>query len=626
MCARQLRAGRPSNAAPAALRCAALHARQLRRTKCVTPSPRRRSRFFCATLIRISPPPGANGSDDDDDDDPSGVRRPLAPLELGARLEKRAALHARFSHVVGRALLLAMIYVIALELFPRAMAPGGQLWSLLLVWVASYHTGELFEKFGAPKALGMLISGLILRSLPPASPNEAPLQNLVSWWSKDIRAAAMALVLLRAGLGMDISAVRVYGAALPIMATLPTLIESVIGAAFASYLFGMPYTLAWVISFMVSAVGPAIVASGCSAVKERGFAPAAPNFLMMTAVFDDTTCIIGFNCLLHALIPSGGNVGWDYAIGPMNLILGVFGGTVAALALSATALFPGGGARTWTLFAVCMCLIFVAETHELLGAGAIANLVFGLGVRALWKAGWPRRGGLLSREHAACTTGAVADDMLHNSLAGLYRVWNIVFYPLLFGLIGASLNARTADPALARLAVAYAFFTVAIRFFATLLVTQLPPLARRFTRRERVFMALAWVSKATTQAAFATVPLLELQGWVEEHPGELWKGYSGAELIQFGYDIQWCCAISIFVGTPLGTVFMNNFAPYLLARADDVAPELAADAAAGGDEEAVKGAEEGKGAEEAGCAGVAAEVAEGGASGSARGQAVAGQH
>jgi hypothetical protein len=555
------------------------------------------------------------------------VSEQLAPLELGARLEKRAAVHARFSHVIGRAVLLTMIYIsacrahaahagaaadthalpraVALEVFPRAMEPGGELWALLLVWVCSYHAGDLFERVGAPKALGMLVAGLVLRSLPPAQDNTAALDHLVNWWSKDFRAAAMALVLLRAGLGMDISSVVAYGWSLPVMATLPSLAESVIGAAFASYLFGMPFLLAWVMSFMVSAVGPAIIASGCAAVKEKGYVNKAPNFLMTTAVFDDTTCIIGFNCLLHAWIPGEGDVGWQYAIGPMNLVLGVFGGVVAALALSATALYPGTGPRTWTLFTVCMCMIFVAETHELLGAGAIANLVFGLGVRFLWKRGWPAR--FLAPEHAHDPAAASA-EMLLSSMAGLYKVWNIVFYPLLFGLIGASLNARKADPTIGSLAVAYAFFTCGIRFLVTMGVTQLP-MFRSFTPRERVFMSLAWISKATTQAAFATVPLIELTAWTVHHPGESWKGHSAADLILFGQQIQWCCVISIFVGTPLGTVFMNNGAPFLLRlvgaadadatpqAGDEEAPETKAES--GGDDDATDSGG-GAAAEEAG--------------------------
>ena len=496
----------------------------------------------------------------------------LAPLEVGELLERKAKGNSLFRHTLGRAVLLSMIYLVAKELFPGPMEPGGSLWSLLLVWVCAYHVGHAFDAVGAPKSLGFLVSGLVLQSLPHAPNLLHALQGLVPWWSKDIRAAAMALVLLRAGLGLDIKVVRSYGWALPALATLPSLVESVVGAAFASYLFDMPYLLAWVMSFMVSAVGPAIVASGCTAVKEKGFNPKAPNLLMTASVFDDTTCIIGFNCLLHAWITGPGNVGWQYAIGPMNLVLGLFGGLCAALVMSFTSLYPGVGPRTWTLFWMGMMLIFVAEEHSLLGAGAIANLVFGLGVRHCWRKGWPRR--LLMREHAesAAYGTAVADEYLKTSLAGLHQVWNIAFYPLLFGLIGAALNPRSVKPAVGKLSLAYAAFTVAVRFVATAAVTTVVPALRdNFTRGERMFIACAWVSKATTQAAFATVPLITIQAWIAAHPtGTMWKGYTAAQLLLFGQEIQWCCVLSIFMGTPLGTIFMNNGARFLLDKADSL--------------------------------------------------------
>ena len=371
----------------------------------------------------------------------------------------------------------------------------------------------------------------------------------------------MALVLMRAGLGLDLETVSAYGLALPAFAILPSLMESVIGAAFGSYLFGMPFLLAWVMSFICSAVGPAIVASGCSAVKERGFQPAAANFLMTCAVFDDTTCIIGFNCLLHAIVTVSGNVGWQFAIGPMNLVLGLFGGVVAALVLACTSFFAGPGARTWTIFVVCMMLIFVAEKHQLLGAGAIANLVCGLGTRHMWRKGFP--GPMLSPAHR--DDPQYAHTMLKETLGGLYRVWNIVFYPLLFGLIGASLNVRKVDPTIGKLALAYAVFAVAVRFLVALIVTRLPPF-KRFSPRERVFMALTWISKATTQAAFATQPLVLLTQWMDENPGTLWHGHTHAQLVAFGTAIQWSCVLSIFLGAPLGTLAMNNMANTLLEK------------------------------------------------------------
>ena len=127
----------------------------------------------------------------------------LAPLELGAKLERKAHLSLKVTHVVGRVLLLVrdggaflsaaaavcalapraaqppcspltrtraqgLIYIVAMELFPVSMHPGGSLWSLLLVWSAAYHLGEGFELIKLPKSLGMLIAGLVLQSLPSA--------------------------------------------------------------------------------------------------------------------------------------------------------------------------------------------------------------------------------------------------------------------------------------------------------------------------------------------------------------------------------------------------------------------------------------------------------------------------
>jgi NhaP-type Na+/H+ or K+/H+ antiporter len=163
------------------------------------------------------------------------------------------------------------------------MAPGQPLWVVCLIWLCSAHLGELFERCGAPKALGMLVSGVILRSLPAAPGGLAPLDGLKTAWSRDIRAGAMALVLLRAGLGLNLRTARSYGWAFVAMCTLPSLAESLLGAFVAMALFDMPFLLAWALGFMTAAVGPGVISAGCAAVKERGYAPAAPNFLMTCA-------------------------------------------------------------------------------------------------------------------------------------------------------------------------------------------------------------------------------------------------------------------------------------------------------------------------------------------------------
>ena len=96
----------------------------------------------------------------------------LAPLEVGELLEIRNRAKSLFRHTLGRAVLLAMIYLVAKELVPGAMEPGGSLWSLLLVWVCAYHVGHAFDSVGAPKSLGFLVSGALLPRPPgPSAPH-----------------------------------------------------------------------------------------------------------------------------------------------------------------------------------------------------------------------------------------------------------------------------------------------------------------------------------------------------------------------------------------------------------------------------------------------------------------------
>lgn len=233
-------------------------------------------------------------------------------------------------------------------------------------------------------------------------------------------------------------------------------------------------------------------------------------------------------------------------------------------------------ARVVLLFSMGMAMILVAERNGLLGAGALANLVFGLGTRAAWQRGWPRafNGALLSKAHRgtaghkgapegdaaadrAAALAATSAHMLKHSLRALYFVWNVVFYPLLFGLVGTLLNISQTTPRTGKIAVGYAFFAVGVRFLVTLFVVAFVPVFQAFTPKERVFMSLSWISKATTQAAFATTPLLAIQAWVTAHPGASYGGVLPADLLAYGDQIKWACVLSIFVGTPLGTIFMS---------------------------------------------------------------------
>jgi hypothetical protein len=199
--------------------------------------------------------------------------------------------------------MIALAYIVLRTVYPAGMAPGQPLWVRLrgsaahtrsrlltlarfrsqvvcLVWLAATHAADLFDRFGAPRELGMLVAGVLLRSVPAVRGGSPALLGLKLSWSRDIRAGAMALVLLRAGLGLNLRTARSYGASFLAFTTLPSLAESLLGMLVAHALFGMPLLLAWALGWIVAAVGPGVVSAACAAVKERGYAPRAPNFLV----------------------------------------------------------------------------------------------------------------------------------------------------------------------------------------------------------------------------------------------------------------------------------------------------------------------------------------------------------
>ena len=225
------------------------------------------------------------------------------------------------------------------------------------------------------------------------------------------------------------------------------------------------------------------------------------------------------------------------------------------------------------IFLSCMGLIFVSDQQSMLGAGAVGNIMLGLTTRWLWKRGWP--GKAISAEHRADVDAAAA-RFVADAQATLSFVWYNAAYPLLFGLIGAGLNFSRIDPALAGKATTYAVLACALRVVAA---TSTALSFRQFTLRERFFCGLAWTAKATTQAAFATVPLESISNWVALNPGASYHGYSAEQLLAWGAAIEWCAVLSVFVGTPLGTLFMVNGAPFLLDRIDSADAAAAPDAA-----------------------------------------------
>ena len=142
------------------------------------------------------------------------------------------------------AFLLAVLCVLLWLLLGDAFLPRGAGFSLLVLYLAASAAGALVKRLSRrlPPLLGMLLAGLVLRNLPgePLRSDHALLGHAFAWWSNKLRACALATIMLRAGLGLDLAKLRKMGLATARLFFCPCLAKALIVALLAAALLSMP--------------------------------------------------------------------------------------------------------------------------------------------------------------------------------------------------------------------------------------------------------------------------------------------------------------------------------------------------------------------------------------------------
>lgn len=129
------------------------------------------------------------------------------------------------------------------------------------------------------------------------------------------------------------------------------------------------------------------------------------------------------------------------------------------------------------------------------------------------------------------------------------KVWD-VFQPLLFGLIGAEIRIGALEPITVALGLATLSVALSVRIFFTFLMV----LCAGFDLKEKIFIALAWMPKATVQAAIGSTALDTARVKQDE------------ECQRFGMDVLSVAVLSILITAPLGALLIGLCGPRLLRR------------------------------------------------------------
>lgn len=398
--------------------------------------------------------------------------------------------------------------------------------SLALVFLVGLLAASICRRARLPRIVGMLAAGLLLG---PCALNL--LSGKLLSVSGDLRQMALVVILLKAGLSLDAGELREVGRPALLLAFLPACFEIAGVVLLARPLLHVTAAEAALLGSVLAAVSPAVVVPRMVALMEAGYGTQKriPQMLLAGASLDDVFVIVLFSTFLR--VAQGGSArAADFAGIPVAIALGVAAGAGAGLLLAA--LFERRHARGAGVRGSVKVIVVLAA------AFLLAALEDRLPVPM---------SGLLAVMSMACALKLCCRGRVVRQLADRFgKLW-LAAEVLLFVLVGAAVDVRYtlgAGPG-ALLLIALALLFRAAGVLCCVAGTALRP-------GERLFCVLAYLPKATVQAAIGGVPL--------------------AAGLSCGNLVLSCAVIAILLTAPLGALGMDASSRRLLTRAD-AAPE-----------------------------------------------------
>lgn len=349
--------------------------------------------------------------------------------------------------------------------------------SLALIFLFGLIFGALFQKLRLPPLLGMLIVGILLG---PYALNW--LDDSLLSISADLRQIALIIILTRAGLNLNISDLKKVGRPAILMCFLPACFEILGMLVLAPPLLHISYLDAAIMGAVVGAVSPAVIVPKMLRLMEEGYGTkkSIPQLILASASVDDVFVIVLFSSFT-GLAKGESFSPWRFAEIPISILLGVLLG--AALGLLLAFFFQKVHVRdsVKVLLLLSFSFLLVALEDALEGFVPISGLiaVMSLGIA-------------LQRKR----------DIVARRLSLKFSKLWVAAELLLFVLVGATVDLHYAYAA--GLSAVILIFGVLLFRMAGVWVCLFKT---KLLFKERLFCVLAYMPKATVQAAIGSVPL-----------------------------------------------------------------------------------------------------------------------
>lgn len=386
--------------------------------------------------------------------------------------------------------------------------------SLALIFIVGLAMGTICSRLKLPRIIGMLVTGIVLGPyvLDFLDPSILSI-------SEELRKMALIIILLKAGLSLDIKDLKKAGRPAILLSFVPATCEIIGYILFAPVILGINRIEAAVMGAVLGAVSPAVVVPRMVNLMDRkyGTQKAIPQMIMAGASCDDIFVIVLFTTFL-SMAQGGSAKILDFVNIPVSIILGILLGAVVGYGLY---LFFE------TSYAHKHCVRNSMKVIIVLGFSFLLIAIEG------WLKGKLSVSGLLAVVSMACIIKMKSTAFVSKRLSEKFgKLW-LAAEVMLFVLVGGAIDIRyTLSAGIAAvLMILIALIFRAIGVLICMIKTNL-------TWKERAFCVIAYLPKATVQAAIGSVPL--------------------ASGLACGKIVLSVAVLAIIITAPLGAIGIDN--------------------------------------------------------------------
>ena len=355
--------------------------------------------------------------------------------------------------------------------------------SLAFIFLVGLSMAAICQRLKLPRIIGMLITGIMLGPyvLDLLDPSILSV-------SADLRQMALIIILLKAGLSLNLSDLKKVGRPAIMMSFVPASCEILAFFLFTPYILGVTRIEAAVMGAVLGAVSPAVVVPRMVQLMEKryGTTKSIPQLIMAGASCDDIFVIVLFTTFVSMAQGGSAHI-MDFINIPISIVLGIVLGAIVGYFLS---LFFE------TAYAHKHCVRNSMKVIIVLGVSFMLMAV------ETWLKGIVSVSGLLAVVSMACVIKIKSVAFVSKRLSEKFgKLW-LAAEILLFVLVGAAVDIRytlsAGIAAVLMILVALVFRSIGVAICL---------LGTSMNWKERIFCMIAYLPKATVQAAIGSVPL-----------------------------------------------------------------------------------------------------------------------